>query len=160
MRYRRLESPLGRLLVVGDEKGLRFLEFEKGERAFPPRKEWRRDDGFLLFRDVEEQLQGYFSGRRRRFRLELAPEGTPFQRRVWEELVRIPYGETLTYTELARRAGRPSAIRAAGAANGRNPISIVIPCHRVLGKDGSLTGYGGGLSRKETLLELEGALAR
>ncbi len=92
-----------------------------------------------------------------RFPLPLAPAGTPFQKRVWAELQKIPFGQIVTYSELARRAGRPNAIRAAGAANGKNPISIVIPCHRVVGKDGSLTGYGGGLSKKEALLELEGA---
>lgn len=158
MRYRRLASPLGKVLVAGDQRGIRFLEFERGPRSFRPPRDWTRDDAFPLFRRVAEQLAEYFAGRRRRFRLPLAPEGTPFQQRVWEELRLIPYGETVTYTELARRAGRPSAVRAAGAANGRNPISIVIPCHRVVGVNGSLTGYGGGLPRKRALLAMEGAL--
>ncbi|MEP6769217.1 MAG: methylated-DNA--[protein]-cysteine S-methyltransferase [Acidobacteriota bacterium] len=106
--------------------------------------------------DVRRQLAEYFEGQRTSFDLPLAPAGTVFQRRVWEELVRIPFGERLTYGELARRLGRPAAFRAVGAANGANPIAIVIPCHRVVGSDGSLTGYGGGLPLKRWLLDHEG----
>ena len=106
-------------------------------------------------RDVARQLGEYFAGKRRRFDLELAPEGTPWELEVWRKLVEIPYGETLSYAELARRLGRPEAVRAVGAANGKNPISIVIPCHRVIGSDGSLTGYGSGLEVKAALLGLE-----
>ena len=106
---------------------------------------------------MRRQLEEYFAGERRAFDLPVAPAGTPFQQRVWEELQRIGYGETITYAELAARIGRPTAIRAAGAANGANPVSIIIPCHRVIGSDGSLTGYGGGLEAKRLLLELERA---
>jgi methylated-DNA-[protein]-cysteine S-methyltransferase len=158
MKYRLLKSPLGNVIVAGDREGLRRLDFQLGRygpMSIP--QEWEEDPSFPLLRRAGEQLTAYFEGRRRTFSLPLAPVGTPFQRRVWMELQRIPYGETLSYSQLARRAGRPRAIRAAGAANGKNPISIVIPCHRVVGKEGSLTGYGGGLETKRALLDLEGA---
>jgi methylated-DNA-[protein]-cysteine S-methyltransferase len=115
------------------------------------------------FREAVRQLDEYFAGTRRRFDLPLAPAGTPFQQRVWQGLTEIPYGETISYAELARRIGRPAAVRAVGAANGRNPLAIVVPCHRVIGSDGRLVGYGGGLPVKAALLELErraGAPAR
>ncbi len=159
MKYRLLASPLGDVIVAGDREGLRRLDFQIGRYgpiSIP--EEWEKDPSFPLLQRAGEQLSAYFEGRRRSFSLPLAPVGTPFQRRVWAELQRIPYGVTLSYSQLARRAGRPLAIRAAGAANGKNPISIVIPCHRVVGKDGSLTDYGGGLEKKAALLELEGAL--
>jgi len=158
MKYRLLTSPFGNVIVAGDREGLRRLDFQLGRygRISIP-QEWEEDPSFPLLRRAGEQLTAYFEGRRRTFSLPLAPVGTPFQRRVWTELQRIPYGETLPYSQLARRAGRPRAIRAAGAANGKNPISIVIPCHRVVGKDGSLTGYGGGLETKQALLDLERA---
>ena len=158
MKYRFLTSPLGKVIVAGDREGLRRLDFQIGRYgAISIPEEWEEDPSFPLLRRAGEQLTAYFKGRRRSFSLPLAPVGTPFQQRIWAELQRIPYGETLSYSQLARRAGRPAAIRAAGAANGRNPISIVIPCHRVVGKDGSLTDYGGGLEKKAALLELEGA---
>jgi methylated-DNA-[protein]-cysteine S-methyltransferase len=160
MKYRILESPLGNLVLACDREGLRMVEFQHGRNgplSIP--EEWGFDPSFPLLLRAAEQLQAYFEGRRRSFSLPLAPVGTSFQRRVWEELTRIPYGTTLSYSLLAKRAGRPDAIRAAGAANGKNPISIVIPCHRVVGKDGSLTGYGGGLARKRALLDLEGVSA-
>ena len=109
------------------------------------------------FRDLREQLAQYFAGRRRTFSLKLAPAGTDFQQATWRALVEIPYGETASYAEIARRVGRPAASRAVGAANGANPLPIVVPCHRVIGADGSLTGFGGGLPIKRALLELEGA---
>ncbi len=158
MKYRLLASPLGNIVVAGDREGLRRLDFQLGRNgAISIPEEWEEDPSSPLLRRAGEQLTAYFEGRRKTFSLPLAPVGTPFQRRVWAELERIPYGETLSYSQLARRAGRPRAIRAAGAANGKNPISIVIPCHRVVGKDGSLTGYGGGLETKRALLDLEGA---
>jgi O-6-methylguanine DNA methyltransferase len=158
MKYRLLTSPLGNVIVAGDREGLRRLDFQLGRYgAISIPEEWEEDPSFPLLRRAGEQLTAYFEGGRRTFSLPLAPVGTPFQRRVWAELQRIAYGETLSYSQLARRAGRPRAIRAAGAANGKNPISIVIPCHRVVGKDGSLTDYGGGLEKKAALLELEGA---
>lgn len=159
MKYRLVGSPLGTIIVAGDGEGLRKIDFQVGrfgEVRIPG--EWEDDPGFPLLRRAADQLAAYFAGRRTRFSLPLAPQGTPFQRRVWEELLRIPYGETISYTELARRSGRPRAIRAAGAANGRNPLSIVVPCHRVVGKSGDLTDYGGGLDKKRALLELEGGL--
>lgn len=158
MRFRILASPLGSLLLAGDEEGLRYLAFERGRYPVKPASNWNRDDRFALFSQAERELRSYFAGRLRSFCVPLAPVGTPFQRRVWKALLRIPYGQTLSYTELARRAGRPRAVRATGAANARNPISILIPCHRVVGRNGSLTGYGGGLDAKRRLLQLEGAL--
>jgi methylated-DNA-[protein]-cysteine S-methyltransferase len=159
MKYRLFKSPFGKVVVAGDREGLRKLDFLIGRNgAISIPREWEEDPAFPLLVRAEEQLTAYFEGKRRSFLLPLAPEGTPFQRRVWSEIQRIPYGETLSYSELARRSGRPRAIRAAGAANGKNPISIVIPCHRVVGKHGSLTDYGGGLEKKAALLELEGAL--
>jgi methylated-DNA-[protein]-cysteine S-methyltransferase len=114
-----------------------------------------RDDHAPPFAAVKEQLAAYFRGDLQAFDLPLAPAGTPFQRRVWQELARIPYGETISYGELARRVGNPKAARAVGLANGQNPLPIIVPCHRVIGSDGRLTGYGGGLPRKEALLALE-----
>lgn len=152
-RYCELSTPVGRLLLAGDEKGLRGIFFQDGLHAVEPAEGWQRTRA--PFREVIAQLGAYFAGRLQRFDLALAPEGTPFQREVWAALTAIPYGETVSYGELARRLGRPAASRAVGAANGRNPIPIVIPCHRVIGADGSLTGFGGGLAIKRTLLELE-----
>ncbi|HEV8117578.1 MAG TPA: methylated-DNA--[protein]-cysteine S-methyltransferase [Thermoanaerobaculia bacterium] len=148
-----IPSPAGPLLLSGDEQGLRGISFQGGPHAAVPAARWTRALG--PFESVITQLEEYFAGARRRFELTLAPEGSPFQREVWTMLRRIPYGETTTYSELARRMGRSGAARAVGAANGRNPIPIVIPCHRVVGADGSLTGFGGGLDVKRRLLSLE-----
>jgi methylated-DNA-[protein]-cysteine S-methyltransferase len=152
-------TPIGRLLLVGerDNGGVRlagiYMEQHRHGRAVDPA--WVHDPA--AFGAVTRQLDEYFDGSRTTFDLELAPAGTPFQRRVWDELTRIPAGRTATYGEIAGRAGRPGAARAVGAAVGRNPISIVVPCHRVVGADGSLTGYAGGVARKAFLLDLEGA---
>jgi len=146
-------SPVGRLTLVGAGDELVGLHFE-GER---PPKGAVRDDRRL--RDAALQLDEYFAGRRTRFDLPLAPVGTPFQKAVWRALTRIPYGETASYGDIARAIGQPSASRAIGGANHRNPIAIVIPCHRVIGADGSMTGYGGGLDRKRLLLGLESGAA-
>ena len=146
-------SPFGRLLLRADRAGLRGIDFERSGRA--PRIEPHWQAAERPFRDVARQLGEYFAGKRCQFDLELAPEGTRWELEVWRKLGEIPYGETLSYAELARRLGRPEAFRAVGAANGRNPISIVIPCHRVIGSDGSLTGYGSGLEVKAALLHLE-----
>lgn len=157
MKYRLVRSPLGNVIVASDREGLRKVDFERGRHGLVPiPDDWEKDPSFPLRRRAAEELTLYFEGKLHRFSLPLAPVGTPFQKRVWKELLRIPYGKTLSYTELARRVGRPEAIRAAGSANARNPISIVIPCHRVVGKNGSLTGYGGGLEKKRALLALEG----
>jgi len=152
-RYTRVESPVGPLLLVADEAGLRKIYFEKGRDRVCPESSWKKDDNF--FQNVIAQLRSYFTGKLREFDLVLAPEGTRFQLDVWQRLCEIPYGETMSYGELARRVGNPNASRAVGLANGSNPIPIVIPCHRVIGSNGKLTGYGGGLPIKETLLALE-----
>jgi methylated-DNA-[protein]-cysteine S-methyltransferase len=153
--YTRLESPIGELLLVGDDHALHGLHMQEGRTAVSVHPEWRPADE--PFADVRRQLSEYFAGERRDFDVPLAMAGTPFQRSVWGALREIRYGETTSYGELARRLGRPSATRAVGLANGRNPIAVIVPCHRVVGSDGSLTGYGGGLERKRLLLELEGA---
>ena len=149
-----IETPIGELLLVEEAGRLREISFQAARRR-RPEAEWRKDARALA--PVIAQLDEYFAGRRRTFDLELEPRGTEFQRRVWGELRRIPWGETISYGELARRIGQPSASRAVGAANGRNPIPIVIPCHRVIGANGDLTGFGGGLPIKRKLLALEGA---
>lgn len=155
MNYRFVESPFGRALVAGDGESLRWLAFTRGRPKARSFSTWTEDDRDPLLREAERQLDAYFAGKRERFELPLDPQGTEFQKRVWTELVAIPYGETVSYSELARRLGRPRAFRAVGAANGQNPISVIIPCHRIVGKSGDLTGYGGGLDVKRSLLELE-----
>jgi methylated-DNA-[protein]-cysteine S-methyltransferase len=144
------ESPLGPITLTASPRGLTGLFFDN---EAPRLDDGARDPGALA--EARRELDEYFAGARRVFELPLDPSGTAFQRRVWDELLRVEYGTTTTYGALARRIGRPSAIRAVGAANGRNPISIVVPCHRVIGASGDLTGYGGGLDRKRALLELE-----
>jgi methylated-DNA-[protein]-cysteine S-methyltransferase len=157
MRYDEIDSPVGPLLVAADETGLRLIHFQAGRRRKPD-PSWQRDPAF--FRALAKQLGEYFRRERRTFDLPLAPRGTPFQLATWRALATIPYGETISYAELAQRVGRPAASRAVGAANGANPLPIVVPCHRVIGKDGSLTGFGGGLDNKRALLDLEGALVQ
>lgn len=153
MRYRYVKSPLGDILVAGDGEGLRFIGFPEGKGRIEPDPAWIRDDG--AFEDARQQLLEYFAGRRRHFDLKLAPTGTRFQLSVLDALRRIPYGETRSYADIARSVGNPKAVRAVGAANGRNPLPIVIPCHRVIGAGGSLTGFGGGIEAKRFLLNLE-----
>lgn len=153
MRFHTVHSPIGELLVTGSDAALTGLAME----PHPPLPAGARHDPGAFAR-VETQLGEYFAGERRRFDLALAPAGTRFQLRVWEALREIPYGETRSYAELAAAVGRPSAVRAVGAANGRNPIAVIVPCHRVIGADGSLTGFGGGLERKRALLELEAGI--
>ena len=151
--YTTVASPIGDLLLSGDGTALRGLWMQDGLRpaAIDPR--WTREPG--AFARVRDQLAEYFAGERTVFDLPVVLEGTPFQLRVWQALRTIPYGQTTTYGELARRIGAPTASRAVGLANGRNPVSVIVPCHRVIGSNGSLTGYGGGLERKELLLGLE-----
>ncbi|HZC66446.1 MAG TPA: methylated-DNA--[protein]-cysteine S-methyltransferase [Candidatus Dormibacteraeota bacterium] len=158
MKYTRMQSPVGRLLLAGDEAGLRSVSFETSHRADVVREDWVEDEAAL--REVVRQLRGYFAKELREFDLELAPVGTDFQLRVWRELLAIPYGETISYGELAKRVGNANASRAVGLANGCNPIAIIVPCHRVIGSDGALTGFGGGLRNKEILLELESGQLR
>ena len=154
-----VDSPVGLLRLAADDGGLRLIEFPDPRHPVDAGDDWKEGDNALLAM-TRAQLGEYFAGRRRAFDLPLAPEGTDFQRSVWMALRAIPYGVTISYRALAERIGRPSAMRAVGAANGRNPLPIVVPCHRVIGADGSLTGFGGGLPTKRFLLELEGALPR
>ena len=155
MLYRYIESPIGQLLLAGDEAGLKFNGFPQGKGQVTPSPAWHLESD--CFRDAELQLSEYFEGKRQVFDLQLEPSGTDFQLEVLKALQTIPSGETRSYLDVARQIGRPDAVRAVGAANGRNPLPIVIPCHRVIGADGSLTGFGGGLETKLFLLELEGA---
>jgi methylated-DNA-[protein]-cysteine S-methyltransferase len=157
--HRRIESPVGPLLIAGNDAGLQLIEFHAPRHPMAHGDGWREGDHAVL-RQAQAQLAEYFAGQRRDFDLPLAPQGTEFQREVWWELANIPFGGTISYAELALRVGRPTATRAVGAANGRNPLPIVLPCHRVIGADGSLTGFGGGLPTKQFLLQLEGALPR
>jgi len=156
--YDWLESPLGRLLLVADGEALTAVYLNT--ELLGPAPLWQRAEALPPLASAREQLAEYFRGIRKGFDLPLRLSGTPFQRRVWEELAGIPYGAVISYGELARRVGNPKAARAAGAATGANPIPIVIPCHRVIGADGGLTGFGGGLERKRSLLELEAAVLR
>jgi methylated-DNA-[protein]-cysteine S-methyltransferase len=153
MSYTRMESPVGKLLMAADEQGLRQVSFESSKRAASVQPDWREDKA--LFAEVIRQLRAYFAGELKEFNVPLAPEGTEFQLRVWNSLRTIPYGETISYAQLAQNIGNPKAVRAVGLANGCNPIPIIIPCHRVIGSDGSLTGFGGGLPNKKKLLALE-----
>jgi methylated-DNA-[protein]-cysteine S-methyltransferase len=155
MDYWVIPSPVGELLLAGEEGVLKILSFPRGSHAVEPSPAWRRSEA--PFADAIRQLRAYFEGDLRSFDLPLGPEGTAFQREVWKSLQAIPYGATRTYGEIARSLGKPTAFRAVGSANGRNPIPIIIPCHRVVGSDGSLTGFGGGLPVKHWLLAREGA---
>lgn len=146
--YSLVPSPIGELVLTAEGGALTRLLMDG--RVDPA---WRRDDGAL--RHVAEQLDAYFAGDLREFDVELAPAGTPFQQRVWSALREIPYGETWSYGRLADRVGNPNASRAVGLANGRNPIAVIVPCHRVIGSTGKLVGYGGGMDRKRLLLDLE-----
>lgn len=151
--YTQIDSPIGPLLLAASDSGLSRIEFMKSTRAHPPHPDWHEDARPL--KESIRQLRAYFAGKLESFDVPLAPEGTPFQQTVWRRLCDIPYGETISYGELARRIGNPNASRAVGLANGSNPIPIIIPCHRVIGSNGKLTGYGGGLPIKEKLLALE-----
>jgi len=151
--YTYAQSPIGPLLLAGDESGLRRIGFPEGKNPPQPAPDWRPDAQCLRY--VVEQLDAYFAGSLRDFDLPLQMQGTPFKLSVWKALRDIPYGETISYAELARRVGKPKGPRAVGSANGANPIPIVVPCHRVITSDGKLGGFGGGLKTKETLLALE-----
>ncbi len=151
--YSYIDSPLGRMFVQGDGEFVTGLFMPKHKGWTGPDPAWRRSDA--SFAVVREELAEYFAGERQTFDVPLKLAGAPFQQRVWRELVRIPFGTTITYGELARRLGRPTASRAVGHANSRNPISIIVPCHRVIGADGKLTGYAGGIDKKQWLLEWE-----
>lgn len=156
--YDYMPSPVGQLRLVVDEGGVRQIWFERERHPKHASPDWVRDAGRVAY--LRKQLEDYFAGERQAFELPLSPHGTPFQLRVWRELANIPYGETISYGELARRIEHPEAMRAVGAANGRNPIPIILPCHRVIGANGSLTGFGGGLPTKQFLLSLEDRVSR
>jgi|SRR5579864_147689 len=151
-----ISSPIGDLLLVGDADALHGVYFQSGPHPHKPDKDWQAGD--KPFKETIHQLKAYFAGRLQRFDLPLEPQGTEFQMQVWRALRTIPYGKTWSYGQLAERVRRPKASRAVGAANGQNPIPVIIPCHRVIGADGSLTGFGGGLPIKRKLLAIEGAL--
>lgn len=154
-----IDSPVGPLFLAASDAGLHAVEFTEHRHPVARGDGWR-DGAHPVLDATAQQLAGYFAGTRQTFDLPFAARGTPFQRQVWDALTRIPYGRTASYVELARMVGKPSASRAVGAANGRNPLSIVVPCHRVIGASGALTGFGGGLPTKEFLLTLEGAWPR
>ena len=153
--YSYTKSPQGDVLVARTESGLTHISFQAGAKPVTVEKHWVKDGGMLS--EAREQLYAYFYGELQDFDLRLAPEGTDFQQRVWEALQRIPCGETMTYADVAEMIGQPTATRAVASANAQNPLPIVIPCHRVIGSDGKLRGYAGGLSIKAALLDLEGA---
>lgn len=153
LRYRHHETPVGQLLLAGDGVALRFISFPAGGKAFGPRPDWIRDDA--AFEAATAQLDAYFAGARTAFDLPFVLGGTPFRERVWRALAEIPYGETRSYGWLAARLGAPGASRAVGSANGANPLPILLPCHRVIGATGALTGFGGGIETKRFLLDLE-----
>ncbi|RRD58556.1 methylated-DNA--[protein]-cysteine S-methyltransferase [Comamonadaceae bacterium OH2545_COT-014] len=155
--HQTIDSPVGRLLIATSDEGLHAIEFPQGRHPVKRDAHWQESPHPLL-NEAARQLGEYFAGQRRVFDLPLAPQGTDFQQRVWQALRTIPYGQTRSYAQLAAAIGQPKAMRAVGAANGRNPLSIVVPCHRVIGADGSLVGFGGGLPVKTFLLRLEGAL--
>ncbi len=153
MYYCYLNTHIGDLLLAGDEDALCLVGFPEGSMRREPEPDWIYSE--RPFAEASQQLTDYFEGKRQIFDLKLRPDGTEFQLRVLEELQRIPYGATASYGEIAERIGKPKAVRAVGAANGRNPIPIIIPCHRVIGSDGNMTGFGGGIPTKKALLRLE-----
>lgn len=153
MYYCYIETPIGELLLAGENNALAMIGFPQGSMRRDPEPDWIYNEKPLA--EARRQLDEYFAGTRKQFDLPLQLEGTEFQVEVLQALQKIPYGKTVSYGEIARRIGRPKAVRAVGAANGRNPIPIVVPCHRVIGSGGDLTGFGGGLDTKEALLRLE-----
>jgi methylated-DNA-[protein]-cysteine S-methyltransferase len=152
--YTYIDTPVGKLMLAGcDDHGLRYIAFQCGKSAMAPKPEWKQSAA--PFRAVERQLREYFQGKRTAFDLRLHPKGTPFQKAIWKALLDIPYGQTRSYGDIAKAVGRPKAVRAVGLANGRNPLPIIVPCHRVIGANGKLVGYGGGLPVKQALLDRE-----
>jgi methylated-DNA-[protein]-cysteine S-methyltransferase len=155
--YRTMDSPLGKLTLVGSDAGLAAVLWEDDESSRLARGATSEDTRHALLRQAQQQLEEYFAGQRRTFTVKLDPSGTQFQNKVWSALRTIPFGETRSYGQIADQIGSRKAVRAVGAANGRNPIPIIVPCHRVIGADGTLTGFAGGLAIKARLLALEGA---
>ena len=157
LEYTYMESPVGQLLLAGKGEVLHRLSFPTGKMRFKPEPDWNYHAA--AFRQARHQIDAYFAGQLKQFDLELAPHGTEFQMQVLGALQKIPFGQIRSYKDIAQAIERPKAMRAVGAANGRNPIPLIIPCHRVVGADGSLTGFGGGVATKEFLLRLEGAIS-
>ncbi len=155
--YSYVPGPLGNLLVAGDGETLHLISFPTGKKTLRPAAHWTRDD--RIFGPVSEQLQSYFAKELTTFDLPITLDGSDFQNALWKSLADIPYGKTTSYGALAQKLGRPKASRAVGAANGANPLPIILPCHRVIGSTGALTGFGGGMDAKQFLLGLEGAIA-
>ncbi len=153
MYYTWINTVVGKILIAGDDAGLRTISFEKGKYSAEIGIDWKKDEVFL--KNAVDQLKSYFAGELKKFDLPLCPEGTPFQKSVWKALLDIPYGKTASYKDIAVAVKNPKAVRAVGGANGRNPIPIVIPCHRVISSDGKMGGYSSGLDIKERLLKLE-----
>ena len=153
--YSNIKSPLGELVLVTDDAALTGLYFAGCDHVPVERERWTLKAQHPVLQQTSKQLEQYFSGKRTSFSLPVRLIGTNFQKRVWTQIARIPFGQTISYTQLAKRAGAPQAIRAAGTTTGRNPVSIIIPCHRIVGKNGSMCGFAGGLERKQHLLELE-----
>jgi len=158
LRYTTFECPVGELLILSNENSILEIHFQKNRSAHLIDKTWI--NGGDVVEECAKQLDEYFTGARKKFELPLSAKGTPFQQNVWKALAIIPYGKTMSYSQIAEAIGQPRAVRAVGAANGANPIPIVIPCHRVIGANGKLTGFGGGLQNKELLLELEGVVRK
>lgn len=157
--YTEMASPLGTLLLTAEDGALTGAHFPGQKHDRPRQPHWQRADDEPVLADARSQLMEYFAGRRSQFELPLAPRGTPFQQAVWQALLAVPFGATSTYGQVAAAIGRPASVRAVGAAVGANPIGIIVPCHRIIGRDGSLTGYAGGIDRKVRLLALEGRTA-
>jgi len=153
MYYSHYDSPLGQLLLVGDAQNIHRIDFPQNRRPVGGESDWELNDA--VFDTLRSELEAYFEGKLKQFSVSVAPEGTAFQKSVWEELMNIEYGEKRTYAQIAKSIGKPTASRAVGSANGSNPISIVVPCHRVIGTNGTLTGYAGGLNTKHWLLSHE-----
>ncbi|MDQ1771173.1 methylated-DNA--[protein]-cysteine S-methyltransferase [Labilibaculum sp. A4] len=151
--YDILPSPVGNLLLVADDSGLKQIQFDEGNQSNGIKPNWIKDSNKL--KTVADQLISYFANERTTFDVKLSPDGTAFQKQIWNQLLKIPYGKTCSYLDIALAINKPSACRAIGMANSKNPIPIIIPCHRVIGKNGKLTGYAGGLSNKAKLLEIE-----
>ncbi|MCP4180525.1 MAG: methylated-DNA--[protein]-cysteine S-methyltransferase [bacterium] len=156
MYYTSMDTKMGKLLIVGDEKGIRHVDFQGKRRALKIKEDWIEDKENQVLKNAVEQLAAYFEGTLEEFNLPLAPVGTQFQETVWKALAEIPYGKLASYKDIAEKIDNPKAARAIGGANNKNPISIIIPCHRVIGSNGYLVGYGGGLSVKQYLLNHEG----
>ena len=156
MFYCYMKSPVGKLFLAGDQQGLKHINFPVDSHPVQPGADWMEMPAF--FTSVVSELKEYFAGKRQHFSVDIKPSGTPFQMDVWQALQTVPYGKTISYGELAKQVGNPKASRAVGAANGANPIPIIIPCHRAIGASGDLTGFGGGLETKKYLLDLEGAI--